>query len=150
APNPWCKAARTMSARRSTSPTSTRTHCSPPSPLSSPSRSRWVKRPRSTWRTSPCRSRASICARRDVDDCEDQAWADYQAAVDGTHTKPGPWSDIPAAWDDYQDALANCRKQLNPDYRGRSDVQISADLVSGNSEGSLSVTGNVEVDLCRA
>ena len=86
----------------------------------------------------------------DVDDCEDQAWEDYQAAVNGTHTKPGPWSDIPGAWDDYQDALANCQKPLKQDYRGRSDVQISGDLVSGNSEGSLSVTAKVEVDLCRA
>ena len=86
----------------------------------------------------------------DVDDCEDQAWEDYQAAVNGTHTKPGPWSDIPAAWDDYQDALANCRKQLNQDYRGRSDAQMSGDLVSGSSEGSLSVTAKVEIDLCRA
>ena len=87
---------------------------------------------------------------KDVDDCEDQAWENYQAAVNGTHTKPGPWSDIPGAWDDYQDALANCRKLLNQDYRGRSDAQMSGDLVSGNSEGSLSVTAKVEIDLCRA
>src|SRR5262249_55637883 len=88
--------------------------------------------------------------RNDVDDCENQAWEDYQAAVNGSHTKPGPWSDIPGAWDDYQEALAHCRKQLNQAYRGRSDAQMSGDLVSGNSEGSLSATAKVEVDLCRA
>src|SRR5262249_32069356 len=86
---------------------------------------------------------------KDVDDCEDQAWEDYQAAINGTHTKPGPWSDFAGAWDDYQEALANCQKLLQQDYSGRSDVQISGDPVSGNSEGSLSVTAKVEVDLCR-
>ena len=86
----------------------------------------------------------------DEQDCEDQAWADYQAAVDGTHTKPGPWSDIPDAWDDYQEALDNCDKQLSQPYRGQSDVEISADLTSGHSHGSISVTAKLEIDLCRA
>lgn len=85
----------------------------------------------------------------DVDDCEDEAWDDYQDALEAGQGKPGPWSDFAGAWTDYQDALDECREVLEDDYRGRSDVEVSGNLVSGQSEGSLTVTARLKLDLCR-
>lgn len=86
----------------------------------------------------------------DVEDCEDQAWDAYEAAVNGTQSKPGPWSDFAGAWEDYQDALADCQNLLNGPYAGYSSVVIEGDLSSGNSEGSVEVTAKLEIDLCRS
>lgn len=82
-------------------------------------------------------------------DCEEAAWAAYLEAIGYTNGgKPGPWSDFPGAWADYEAALERCDDIRTGPYQGESTLEITADLVSGSSEGTLTLTGSVTIDLC--